>query len=179
MEQLKVMYNYPKNLDLILRVELQIYKLQEMRVLLNIPTKEAGMVYLTDVLNSTATPILKRFEAFGATEEILREKIAGYVEIAERNETEIRTYTELRNRLAGERIALLLQENSFDILRVRSHLRVEYELYNVSFFNILTTNIKEDLWNFLLYRKPKAIKRVLNILNKVHTYYGRGANDDE
>lgn len=179
MEQLKVMYNYPKNLDLILRVELQIYKLQEMRVLLNIPTKEAGMVYLTDVLNSTATPILKRFEAFGATEEILREKIAGYVEITEQNETEIRTYTELRNRLAGERIALLLQENSFDILRVRSHLRVEYGIDNDSLLSSLTTDIKKDLWNFLLYRKPKAIKRVLNILDNVHTYYGRGANDDE
>ena len=179
MEQLKVMYNYPKNLDLILRVELQIYKLQEMRVLLNIPTKEAGMVYLTDVLNSTATPILKRFEAFGATEEILREKIAGYVEIAEQNETEIRTYTELRNRLAGERIALLLKDNGFNILRVRSHLIVEYGIDNDSLLSSLTTDIKKDLWNFLLYRKPKAIKRVLNILDKVHTYYGRGANDDE
>ena len=178
LKQLRARYNYPKNLDLILRVELQIYKLKEMRALLNIPEREAGMVYLTDVLNSTATSILKRFEVFEATEETLRDKIWGYVENAERPKTEKRTAMGLRDRLASERIALLLQDNGFDILRVRSHLIVEYEIDNDSLLGSLTTEIKKDLWNFLLYRKPKAIKRVLNILNKVHIYYGRGANNE-
>lgn len=178
LKQLRARYNYPKNLDLIMRVELQIYKLKEMRALLNIPEREAGMVYLTDVLNSAATPILKRFEVFGATEETLRDKIWGYVENAERTKTQIRTARELRDRLASERIALLLQDNGFDILRVRSHLIVEYEIDNDSLLASLTTEIKKDLWNFLLYRKPKAIKRVMNILNKVHAYYGRGADNE-
>lgn len=178
LEQLRARYNYPKTLDLILRVELQIYKLEEMRVLLDIPRREARKVYLTDVLNSTATPILKRFEVFGATEEILREKIACYVENTERTPTENRTHMELRNRLASERIATMLKDNGFDIQGLRSHLKVEYDLDNDTLLNNLTTDIKEDLWNFLLYRKPKAIKRVLNILNKVHTYYGRGADNE-
>lgn len=178
LEQLRSRYKYPKDLDLILRVELQIYKLQEMRVLLDIPEREAGMVYLTDVLNSTATPILKRFEVFEATEETLRDKIWGYVENAERPKTEKRTAMGLRDRLASERIALLLQDNGFDIERLKCHLKIEYDLDNESLLNNLTTCIKKDLWNFLLYRKPKAIKRVMNILNKVHIYYGRGANNE-
>lgn len=178
LEQLRARCNYPKNLDLILRIELQIYKLEEMRVLLDIPRREARKVYLTDVLNSTATPILKRFEVFGATEEILREKIACYVDNAERTPTENRTHMELRNRLASERIATMLEDNGFDIQWLRSHLKVEYDLDNDALLNNLTTDIKEDLWNFLLYRKPKAVKRVLNILNKVHVYYGRGADNE-
>lgn len=177
-EQLKAKYNYPKNIDLILRIELQIYKLEEMRALLDIPKREAGRVYLTDVLNSTATPILKRFEVFGATEQILREKIACYVDNAERTQTEIRTHMELRNRLASERIATMLKDNGFDIQGLRSHLKVEYNLNNDTLLNNLTTDIKKNLWNFLLYRKPKAIKRVINILNKVHAYYGRGADNE-
>lgn len=178
LEQLRARYNYPKNIDLILRVELQIYKLHDMRALLNIPEREAGKVYLTDVLNSTATPILSRFEVFGATEEILKEKIAGYVENAEQTQTEIRTYEELRNRLAGERIATMLKDNGYDIHGLISDFKVEYDLDNASLLNNLTTYVKKDLWDFLLYRKPKAIKRVLNILDKVHDYYGRGADNE-
>ncbi len=74
LEQLRKRYSYPNIIDLILRVELQIYKLHDMRILLDIPEKEPCKVYLTDVLNSTAAPILSRFEVFGATEEMLREK---------------------------------------------------------------------------------------------------------
>lgn len=178
LKQLRSRYNYPKNLDLIMRVELQIYKLQEMRALLNIPEREAGMVYLTDVLNSTATPILKRFEVFGATEAILRDKIWGYIENTERTQTEIRTYRELKDRLAEERLALLLIDNRHDIPTLKSYLKVEYGIDNEALINNLTTHIKNDLLNFLLYKKPKAIKRVMNILNKVHIYYGRGADNE-
>ena len=70
LEQLRKRYSYPNIIDLILRVELQIYKLHDMRILLDIPEKEPCKVYLTDVLNSTAAPILSRFEVFGATEEM-------------------------------------------------------------------------------------------------------------
>ncbi len=178
MEQLMARYNYPQNLDSILRVELQIYKLHDMRILLDIPEKEPRKVYLTDVLNSTATPILTRFEVFGATEQILRDKIWGYIENAERPQTEIRTYRELKDRLAEERLALLLIDNRHDIPKLKSYLKVEYGIDNEALINSLTTHIKDDLLNFLLYKKPKAIKRVLNILNKVHIYYGRGADNE-
>ena len=35
--------------------------------------------------------------------------------------------------------------------------------------------IKDSYWSFLLYRKPKAIKRVICLLDKIHIYYGRKA----
>ena len=178
MEQLIARYNYPKNLDSILRVELQIYKLHDMRILLDIPEKEPRKVYLSDVLNSTATPILTRFEVFGATEQILRDKIWGYIKNTERTQTEIRTYRELKDRLAEERIALLLIDNRHDIPKLKSYLKVEYGIDNEALINNLTTHIKNDLLNFLLYKKAKAIKRVLNILEKVHAYYGRGADNE-
>ena len=178
MEQLMARYNYPKDLDLILRVELQLYKLLDMRILLDIPEKEPRKVYLTDVLNSTATPILSRFEVFGATEQILRDKIWGYLENTERPQTEIRTYEELKDRLAEERIAELIIDNSSDIPKLKSYLKVEYGIDSEVLINNLTTHIKNDIWNFLLYKKAKHIKRVLNILEKVHTYYGRGADNE-
>lgn len=161
-----------------LRIECQMYKLSDMRTLLNIPKREAGVVMLTDVLNSTATPILNRLASFEATEDKLREKIWNYIEAEESAETPIKTAKLLRNRLASERIAELTRENDFDITRVKNHLVIEEDINDETFISSLITQIKSGLWEFLLYNKPKSIKAVLDVIDRVYRFYGRNAGGD-
>ena len=167
-----------KRAECTLRIECQMYKLSDMRTLLNIPKREAGVVMLTDVLNSTATPILKRLASFEATEDKLREKIWNYIEAEESAETPIRTAKLLRNRLASERIAELTRENDFDIARVKNHLVIEENIMDETFISSLITQIKSALWDFLLYNKPKSIKAVLEVIDRVYRFYGRNAGGD-
>lgn len=164
---------YPANIDEILRIEVQMYSLHDIRLLLDIQSDTPKLVRLTDVLNSHATPILKRFEAFEATEEKLREKIAYYVETAEKNPTPSRTARELTKILAAERIAELVSKNNNDFSKVKNYMITELELYDTKAINNLVPLIKDKYWNFLLYWKPKATNKVLDLLNQVHTYYGR------
>lgn len=171
----QLLKNYPPNIENILRIEVQIYRLQDMRVLLDIPKSENRVVRLRDVLNSKAKPILKRFKAFECTEEKLKNKIEGYIEDEERPKTEIRTERQLERILASERLAELVKDNNHDFTRVKTHLITEYEIYSETFIKQLASTIKHQYWDFLLYRKPKAIKRVMDLLDKAHTYYGRGA----
>lgn len=163
----------------LLRVEVQMYSLQDIRVLLEIPMTEHKIVKLTDVLNSKAKLILTRFEKFGATEENLKELIEGYVKNNEKSKTAKWTAKQLQKILAAERYAELIKGNGYNIRRTKSHIITEYELYDESLIQNFTKEIKDNYWNFLMYRKPKAIKLVIELLNKVYCYYGRngeGAN---
>lgn len=163
----------------LLRVEVQMYRLQDIRVLLEIPMTEHKIVKLIDVLNSKAKSLLSRFERFGATEKILKELIEGYVKDNEKPKTAKWTAKQLQKILAAERYAELMKDNGYSIRRTKSHIITEYELYDESLIQNFTKEIKDNYWNFLIYRKPKAMKLVIELLNKIHTYYGRnseGAN---
>ena len=162
-----------------LRIECQIYKLNDMRVLLEIPKRHAGIVMLSDVLNSTATPIIKRLNAFGASETVLRDKIWNYIETEENNNTPIKTKRLLDKRLAAERVAELSRENGFDITKVKNHIITEYDINDESLIGSLIPYIKTDLWNFLLYNKPKAIKIVIDLLDRIYQFYGRNTEEGE
>lgn len=162
-----------------LRIECQMYKLNDMRLLLNIPKKESRVVMLTDVLNSTATPILARLAAFEANEEKLRDEIWNYIEAEENANTSIRTAKLLQRRLAAERIAELTRENDFDIIKVKNHLIIEENITDETFINSLITEIKSGLWDFLLYNKPRSIKIVIDVIDKTHRFYGRNAGGDD
>lgn len=161
-----------------LRIECQMYKLNDIRTLLNIPKQESRVLMLTDVLNSTATPILLRLASFEATEDKLREKIWNYIEAEENADTPIRTAKLLRNRLASERIAELTRENDFDITKVKNHLIIEDSIVDETFISSLITQIKSVLWDFLLYNKPKSIKIVLDVIDRIYRFYGRNAGGD-
>ncbi len=149
-------------------------------MLLEIPQTEPRIVKLIDVLNSQAKPILTRFKKFEATEEKLKEKIEGYVDDEEKPKTEKWKAKQQQKIMAAERYAELIKDNGFDIRRVKSHLISEYgSYYSESLVKELTSLIKNDYWNFLIYKKPKATKLVIDLLDKVHTHYGRnseGAN---
>lgn len=163
----------------LLRLELHIYKLHDMRVLFEIEKKTRKIVYLQDVLESQATPILKSFEAFECTEEKLKEKIEGYIEDEQRPKTPIRTAKQLEKILACERLAELVKNNNYNFSQAKNHIITEHEIYSEVLISQLITEIKQQYWDFLLYRKPKAIKIVINLLDKIHAYYGKeseGAN---
>ena len=160
----------------ILRIECKMYSLEDMRSLLDLP-RRYKFVALTDVLNSTSMPIIKRFKAFEATEKILNEKIWGYIRTETSNR--INSKVQLRNRLASERVADIVTINNYDIIKARDHFITEYEIENINTIKELVPEIKQSLWNFLLYRKPKAIKRVINLLEKIHiSYCGEEAGAD-
>lgn len=171
----EILEEYPDDIDETFRLEVQMYKLQDIRVLLDIPKCEDGIVKLIDVLNSQAKPILKRFEVFGAEEETLKRKITLYIDRQEKLNTPKRKEADLLRLLAAERIAELIKENEFDEGKVKAHLLTEYDFNNDKFIRSLISTIKERYWDFLLYRKPKAVKRVIELLDMVQTYYGREA----
>ena len=158
----------PNSIKNILRLEVQMYKLQDIRALLNIPMKQERKVNLIDVLNSTAKPILARFKNFGVTEEILKEKIEGWIENNNKEKTEPNTSKQLVTMFAAERYAEIIKENNYDIRRTKSHIKTEYNIYNSALASNLTSVIKENFWNFLIYRKPKAIRLIIDLLDKIH-----------
>ena len=157
-----------------LRLECKMYKLEDIRTLLEVPYYYKK-VMLSDVLNSTAKPILKRLEAFDCTESILKKRISLYVEGEEKSEQEGLQGVQVRERLAAERIGELVRDNNFDIRKVKDDLITEYNINDENTIKGLIPYIKDSYWSFLLYRKPKAIKRVICLLDKIHIYYGRKA----
>ena len=164
----------PDDIDELFRIEVQMYSLHDIRALLDIPKAEDGLVKLTDVLNSNAMPILKRFEAFDAAEEKLKEKIALYIDRQERINASVRKQSDFLRLLAAERIAELINQNNYDLTKTKAHLLTEYEFCNEDFIKNLISKIKDRYWDFLLYRKPKAIKIVIDLLNKIYSFYGQG-----
>ena len=79
----------------------------------------------------------------------------------------------LKEIFLAERFIQILKENNFDLAIVRSHIKTEY--INVSDteleeFNRLS-NQKRNVLNFLVYRKPKSITIMLDILNRIQRYY--------
>ena len=177
-EKLKDIIENPNSIKNILRLEVQMYKLQDIRALLNIPMKQERKVNLIDVLNSTAKPILARFKNFGVTEEILKEKIEGWIENNNKEKTEPNTSKQLVTMFAAERYAEIIKENNYDIRRTKSHIKTEYNIYNSALASNLTSVIKENFWNFLIYRKQKAIRLIIDLLDKIHIYYGRIPMED-
>ncbi len=173
----KLLLQYPSNIDNILRIEVQIYSLHDMRALLGIDSDEPSVVRLLDVLNSRAMPILSRFEAFEATEEKLQDEIFIYTKRESKQNTDLQKLSRFIRILAAERIAELAEANKPNMAQLKAHIITEYEFNNEVTINNLVSFIKEHYWDFLLYRKPKSIKLIIDLLDQVHTYYGRGVGD--
>lgn len=83
---------------------------------------------LSDVLNSTAKPILKRLEAFDCTESILKKKNFSLCRRGRKSEQEGLQGVQVRERLAAERIGELVRDNNFDIRKVKDDLITEYNI---------------------------------------------------
>ena len=160
-----------------LRLELHMKKFEVMRDFLDIPKRERELVSLRDVLDSTATPILKILYDLGIDEEILIKFLTWYEPIAGKDEKEEPlTEEEFKELLVAERISELVRENDFNNATTKAHIITEYNISPENkVFNKLIPYIKENLYKFLCFRKPKTITAVLNLLNMVYATYSRNA----
>lgn len=176
-EQLRARYNYPQNLDLILRVELQIYKLKEMRALLNIPEREAGMVYLTDVLNSTATivrEVCMSLSCFARVAQFLLNcKIGGFIN----NSWEVSFFDTLRRAFeenfnsAGMKANIEKWEAEREALVMEEH---EIQKATKDFYEQSNSLLRfcNDCYKAFLDGSAEQKRKIINIVCSNFTYDG-------
>ncbi len=153
-----------------LRLEAKLHKFHELRDLLDIPEKRY-VVSLTDVLNSKAPVMLKMFELFSGKPEVLLERLSWLSDTITTPED-----NSLKDICIAEWFVNLLRENNFDILTVRSHIRVEYANVKdseIEKFNQLA-NIRKNILNYIVYKKPKSTTIMLDILRRLYDYYSTG-----
>ena len=158
-----------------LRLEVKLFKLKNIRSGLNITTPAWGFVRLTDVLNSTAPVMLQMFELFSGNPTELLDHLEWLNTIA--TAPEGFTLSEI---FTAERFVELLRENNFDLALTKSHIRTEYinaSDTELEYFNRLS-NSRQNVLNFLVYRKPKSITVMLALLARLQAYYSTGMGVD-
>ena len=151
-----------------LRFELKLFSLASIRRKLDITMDEARIVRLTDVLNSAVPVLLKQIELFTGKPEQLLERLQWLqdVETTKDNMT-------LNEIFIAERFVEILRDNNFDIGITRSNIRTEYVNASdeeLEKFNTLA-NIRRNILSFLVYRKPKSVTIMLDILCRLQAYY--------
>ena len=150
-----------------LRFELKLFSLSSIRKNLDITMDEVRIVRLTDVLNCTAPVLLKQLELFTGKPEQLLERLKWLQNI---ETTDNMTLNEI---FIAERFVEILRDNNFDIGITRSHIRTEYVNASdeeLEKFNTLA-NIRRNILSFLVYRKPKSVTIMLDILCRLQNYY--------
>ncbi|MBP3924245.1 hypothetical protein J6E39_03285 [bacterium] len=158
-----------------LRLEVKLFKLKNIRDALNVISPEKGVVKLTDVLNSTAPVMLQMFELFSGNPTELLDRLEWLNTIS--TAPEGFTLSEI---FTAERFIELLRENNFDLALTKSHIRTEYinaSDTELEYFNRLS-NSKQNVLNFLVYRKPKSITVILALLARLQAYYSTGMGVD-
>lgn len=80
----------------------------------------------------------------------------------------------------AERFIEIFKENNFDLSLTKSHIKTEY--VNVSEaqladFNRLA-NSRRNVLNLLVYRKPKTITIMLDMLKRLQAHYATGMGVD-
>lgn len=151
-----------------LRFELKLFSLASIRRNLDITMNEARIVRLTDVLNCTAPVLLRQMESFTGKPEQLLERLKWLQNIE--TTTDDLTLNEI---FIAERFIEILRDNNFDINIARSHIRTEYVNASdeeLEKFNSLA-NIRRNILSFLVYRKPKSVTIMLDILCRLQSYY--------
>lgn len=151
-----------------LRFELKLFSLASIRRNLNISMDEPRIVRLTDVLNSTAPVLLKQIALFTGKPEQLLERLKWLQNIE--TTTDNLTLSEI---FIAERFIEMLRDNNFDINITRSHIRTEYANATDKELEEFTrlANIRRNILTFLVYRKPKSVTIMLDILCRLQNYY--------
>ena len=151
-----------------LRFELKLFSLASIRRNLDITMDEARIVRLTDVLNCTALVLLKQIELFTGKPEQLLERLNWLQDIE--TTTDNLTLSEI---FIAERFIEMLRDNNFDINITRSHIRTEYANATDKELEEFTrlANIRRNILTFLVYRKPKSVTIMLDILCRLQNYY--------
>ena len=161
-----------------LRIECKMFRLQDIRSLLEISSEYKGIVRLKDVLESKAKPILNRFDKFRIKEENIKERLFAYNNDLTSSEETITSHELFVKRLAAERIAEIIKENiAGGISQVKTALVIEYGIQNENFISDLLPIIRSIFLDFILYRKPKSTRITVDLLNDINNFYGRRISD--
>lgn len=135
---------------------------------------EPRIVMLQDVLKSSTPVLLQQMISFTKKPEQLFERLQWLKDIETTADN-----LPLKDIFIAERFIEILRDNNLDIGITRTHIRTEYcniqdnELEEF----IRLGNIRRNILTFLVYRKPKSVKIMLNILHKLQAYYQAGTED--
>lgn len=166
--------------DNTLRLEAHLFTFDSMRKYLQLPD---GEIKLTDLLKSKAPVMLNILKDYNITEEKLRDKIKAHVEVYLPT---VENTKDLTNILAAERIAelqacqrvvQLLEHQQYEFPALIDMVALENGLTdNEALMNELSPFLKHSCYTYLLHYKPKTIKLLLDLLNIIHTAYGRNSD---
>ena len=157
-----------------LRLECHIYKMADLRRLLNIPAKEKGFVPLKAVLMSKEPVILKMLNEMGINEYKLKESLTWFIlhDNFFNDEEQFTTKNEFQEIVMAEWLAKLFVENNHELDKVKSHIGIEYGFdLNDSYFETIMPRLKDSLYKYLCFRKPHSVTCVLILLNLIHNEY--------
>lgn len=170
--------------DNTLRLEAHLFTFDSMRSYLGLPE---GEIKLADLLKSTAPVMLNILADYNITEEKLREMIKSHVDeyLPEVNEvkdlTKILAAEKISELLACQRVVEMFEQQQYECSALTDMIALEYGITkNVKLMKELSAYLKNCCYTYLLHYKPKTIKLLLELLDLVHTAYGRnsGAEDE-
>lgn len=154
-----------------LRLEAHLWRLKDIREILDIEEKEKYEVLLSDVLESKSKAILNVMKKYDLTEEILRDEIKSFTD---EYLTPIQSINDVIDLLASIGVMSVLTEQKGMYRATRDLLGLYFNIEDdEKLLSKLTSNMRESFYNFTLYFRAKPIKEVLNILDMIHTVYGR------
>ena len=159
-----------------LRLEVHLWKLEDMKVMLELPPQEKYQVALSDVLKSTAPTVLNVMKKYKLTEDVLREEIKGFTDDYLRKPQTEEAVIEL---LAGIGAISLFKAQEYNIRATRDMIAHEFDIIDdEELLKKLNGLIRDCFFNFRYYNKPKCIKVILDLLDLIHTAYGRTSQDE-
>ena len=157
-----------------LRLELHLSTLAAIREILGLENKGYGIVPLTDVLYCRKPVILDMLRKIGMREEKIYQALQWYepkCDLLEEDEAFLdeRDFTEL---VMAEHISKIIVENNYDITIAKNHILTEYNFdIGSKFENKILPLIRNNLYNYLAYRKPKTQTLVFLVLSSISNLY--------
>lgn len=166
-----------------LRLEAHLYTFDSMRKYLELPD---GEIKLSSLLRSKAPVMLNILKDYDITEEKLRDKIKAHIDLYLPLVDNIR---DLINTLAADRVAelqacqrviQLLEHQQFEFSALVDMVALEKDITsNEKLMKELSPFLKHSCYTYLLHYKPKTIKLLLDLLDIIHTAYGRNFGMDD
>jgi len=159
-----------------LRLEIHLWRLGDIRDILEIPDNEKYEVALSDVLRSKAPAVLNILSKYRLTEEILRDEIKGFTD---KYLSPPQTEEEVTELLAGIGMMAIFEKQALNHRNTRDFLAVEFMLEDdEKLLKKLNRTMRNAFHNFIFYCRPKCIKRVLDLLDLIHGAYGRNCDEN-
>lgn len=163
--------------DHTLRLEAHLFTFDSMRRYLRLPE---GEIKLPDLLRSTAPVMLNILADYNITEEKLRNMIKSHVDnyLPEVNDvkdlTNVLAAEKISELLACQRVVEIFEQQQYECSALNDMIALEYGITkNDKLMKKLSPYLRDCCYTYLLHYKPKTIKSLLELLDLIHTSYGR------